>query len=191
VRFAALVAVLITVPAAAHAQLGEIQAGIITGYGTADSYRGGAGVSIAMVPGRIAYAGLRYVYHWGSDSVIPGGSSSDLRISTDSRIIAADLGFQFPIGSAELVLGGSIGATGFHQTQVRMDPGGTTATTAAWEFTAAPSITMYFRLGRILIAPEIQWDLAGDPDFPVHVPHRGPLFYLRLVLPFEVDRIRQ
>jgi len=189
VRTPCLIVLLGMLPAAAHAQLGEIHVGIITGYGTADSYHGGAGVSIAMVPGRLAYAGLRYVYHWGNTTTVPGGSGG--QVATDSRIIAADLGVQFPVGSAELVLGGSIGATGFHQKPVHVPPGGETGTRAAWEFTAAPSVTMYFRLGRILLAPEIQWDLAGDPDFPVHVAHRGPLFYLRLVLPFEVDRIRQ
>ena len=50
---------------------------------------------------------------------------------------------------------------------------------------------MYFRVGRILVAPEIAWSLAGDPDFAKHASHRGPLFYLKLVVRLEIDRIRQ
>ena len=56
----------------------------------------------------------------------------------------------------------------------------------------APSITAYFRVGRFLIAPEFQWGLAGVPTSAnSHVSYRGPLFYMRFVLPFEIDRIRQ
>jgi hypothetical protein len=51
VRFSCVLAALGILPATAHTQLGEIQVGIITGYGTAESYRGGAGASIAMAPG--------------------------------------------------------------------------------------------------------------------------------------------
>jgi hypothetical protein len=47
-------------------------------------------------------------------------------------------------------------------------------------------------VGRILVAPEISWSLAGNPGtFIMLESHRGPLFYLKIVVPFEIDRIRQ
>lgn len=177
-------------PSAALAQLGELHFGVIGGYGIADSYRGGAGLSIAVVPGRIGYAGARYVYHWGSTITIPG-DAADFEILTWSQTLAADLGLQFPFGRVELVIGASLGVVRFQQRLLQLlEPEMPSKTMEAWEFLVAPSLTAYFRAGRFLIAPEFQWGLAGDPDFPVDVSHRGPAFYLRLVLPFEIDRIR-
>lgn len=178
-------------PSAARAQLGELQFGIIGGYGSAESYRGGAGLSIAVVPGRIAYLGARYVYHWGSTTTIPG-NAADFEIRSWSETVSADLGLQFPIGRVELVIGASLGSVRFQQNRLQLlVPETPSETTEAWEFLVAPSVAVYFRAGRLLIAPEFQWGLAGDPDFPVHVSHRGPAFYLRVVVPFEIDRIRQ
>lgn len=173
-------------PVRAAAQLGELHFGVIGGYGVADSYRGGAGVTIAVAPGRVSFLGLRYVYHWGSTS--RSDTVPNLEFRTSSQTIAADLGFQFPIGRIEVVLGTSIGSVRFQQDSLR--PGSPPVPVDAWEFLVAPSLTAYFRVGRFLIAPELQWSLAGDPDLGEHVSHRGPAFYLRLVLPFEIDRIK-
>lgn len=175
-------------PARAAAQLGELHFGVIGGYGVAESYRGGAGLTFAVVPGRVSFLGLRYVYHWGSTTP---PDATGFAAHTTSATIAADLGVQIPIGSIEFVIGTSIGSVRFQQDSLLP---GTRAvppeTTEAWEFLVAPSLTAYFRVGRFLIAPEFQWGLAGDPDLGIHVTHRGPAFYLRLVLPFEIDRIR-
>ena len=176
-------------PAELQAQLGEFHVGAIAGFGTADSYRAGGGVTIAVVPGRISFLGLRYVWQGGSDQTI-AGNAQDFEVRTNSTTIAADLGLQFPVGGAELVIGASLGTVRFHQEFVSASSA-TTEEVVAWEFMAAPSITAYFRVGRFLIGPEFQWGLAGNPDFPVNLSHQGPLFNLRFVLPFEIDRIRQ
>ena len=63
-----------TVTGMAHAQLGELHFGVIAGYGGPESYRSGAGITVAAVPGRLAYLGLRYMYHWGSTTEVAIGS---------------------------------------------------------------------------------------------------------------------
>jgi len=183
-------------PTSAHAQLGEFHLGVIAGYGTPDAYRAGAGVSIAIVPGRLAFLGLRYVYHWGTTVPLPTDPGYNVR--NTSATLAADLGVQLPVGPAELVIGGSLGTVKFQQESIYLAaPGNPPTEMVAWEFLAAPSVAVYFRVGPILIAPEFQWGLAGDPGFDKrdpqgqHVSIRGPLFYMRFVLPFEIDRIRQ
>ena len=181
-RPALLVAALsVAAPIAAQAQMGELHFGVIGGYGVAASYRGGAGVTIAVVPGRIVFLGLRYVHHWGSSF-----DTANVTIHPRSETVAADLGFQFPFGNVEVVIGASLGSTHFEQ-----DVPDSTGKTEGWEFLVAPSLTAYFRLGRFLIAPEFQWGLAGDPDLLGPTPHLGPVIYLRLVLPIEIGRIRQ
>jgi hypothetical protein len=186
VRAAFLVcAAVAATPAGAAAQLGELHFGVIGGYGVAESYRGGAGLTFAVVPGRVSFLGLRYVYHWGSTSP---STNANLEFRTSSQTIAADLGVQIPIGSIELVIGTSLGSVRFQQDSLKA--GAPPVPVDAWEFLVAPSLTAYFRVGRFLLAPEFQWGLAGDPDLDHHVSHLGPVFYLRLVLPFEIDRIR-
>lgn len=180
-------------PATARAQLGELHFGLIAGYGAPESYRSGAGVTVAAVPGRLFYMGLRYVHHWGSTTETSDGSTP-VQYETTSSVITADLGVDIPVGPAELVAGASIGTTRFHQLGQRLGVAGVAGepfTETAWEFTVSPTVTVYFRAGRILVAPELSWSLAGDPDFVMHASHRGPIFYLKLVVPFEVDRIRQ
>lgn len=173
-------------PMRAAAQLGELHFGAIGGYGVAESYRGGAGITFAVVPGRVSFLGLRYVYHWGSTVPKP-----DFEARISSQTVAADIGLQFPIGKVEMVIGTSIGSVRFQQDSIPLVTPATPPTmTYAWEFLVAPTLTAYFHAGRFLLAPEFQWGLAGDPDLGVHVSHRGPVFYLRLILPVEIDRIR-
>jgi len=41
------------------------------------------------------------------------------------------------------------------------------------------------------VIPELQYHLAGDPDLPSQVDHRGLVASLRLVIPLEIGRIRR
>jgi len=175
----------------AVAQLGELQLGVIGGYGEPESHGAGGGFTLAVVPGRVSYLGLRYFYSTGGTTSIPGNvPTQDVR--TRSQLIAADLGLQVPVGSFELVIGSSFGATAFRQEQ---NP----QVVTAWEFTVAPTATLFIRAGRLLLAPEFQWIFAGspgfndssNPEFKVKVAHSGAQLNLRIVLPFEIDRIRQ
>jgi hypothetical protein len=186
----------------AGAQLGELQFGVLAGYAEKESHHAGVGLTFAVVPGRVTYLGLRYVHYAGGtvrrEDVKTG---TDYNVETRARLIAADLGFQFPVGRFELVLGSSLGVTAFRQ-EVRQVMGTTLGSPHvgdAWEFTAAPGATLFIRAGRFLIAPEFQWMFAGSPDieyielgmFTPYVASSGPHLSLRFVVPFEIDRIRQ
>jgi hypothetical protein len=168
-------------------QLGEFHVGAVAGYGTGNAWQGGAGLIVAVVPGRLAYLGLRWVRHAGAPQRTAGEDASR-EATTRAQVLAADLGFQFPAGGVEVVPGVSLGAARLSQ---RIAGGvASPETHGSWEFHAAPSLAVYVPVHRILLAPEVQFALTGDPDFRPRAGVRGPVFYLRVVIPFEIDRIR-
>jgi hypothetical protein len=60
----------------------------------------------------------------------------------------------------------------------------------AFEFFGAPGVSVHARVAGLRIIPEIQYGLAGAPDLAWPVSRRGLLASLRVVVAFEVDRIR-
>jgi hypothetical protein len=56
---------------------------------------------------------------------------------------------------------------------------------------AAPGVSVEFPVGPVSLLPELQYSFAGSPStLPRRVQHRGLLASLRLVITFEVGRIR-
>jgi hypothetical protein len=179
-------------PALLPAQLGEVHLGAIASYGTAGSFGAGAGLIGGISAGRLVYVGARWVYFAGSsDQQIDGNGSYDVR--TQAQIFAADVGLQYPLGAVELVAGLTIGATRFgQQTEPAIGRTAASSTAAvATEFLIAPNVSAQLRVGRLLLIPELMYSLTGSPDLRWPAAHRGALLGIRVVVPLEVDRIRQ
>ena len=101
-------------PAPAAAQLGEIRIGAIGSYVAADAYRAGAGITLGYAPARIAYMGVRWIYHFGSTTQRTDDTGT-YDVTDRAQIFGADLGMEFPLGDMELVVGGTLGAVRFSQ----------------------------------------------------------------------------
>jgi len=178
-------------PSDLAAQLGEAQFGAIASYGTGSAWHGGAGLIAGVGAGRLIYVGARWVYYFGSSAVQTdpaGGGSFEVR--DRAQIFAADVGLQYPVGAAEVVAGVTIGAVRFSQ-QSEPTGGGTPQSAARVEFLFAPNFSAQLRVSRFLLIPEFVYSFAGSPDLRWPVDHQGPIFSLRVVLPFEVQRIRR
>jgi hypothetical protein len=171
-------------PAPLHAQLGEVHLGVLGSVGTGASWGPGVGALVGVAPGRLTYMGLRVQAH--------RGPTDDAGVRTRMTVFAADLGFMIPIGPVELMPGISLGALRFsQQVDDPLTEGGFGPPAIATEFYPAPTLAVLIRVKGIHLIPEIQADLAGDPsNLPAPVSHRGVMFGLRVVIPFEVDRIR-
>jgi hypothetical protein len=157
------------------AQLGEVHVGLVASYGTGEAYAPGAGVVVGVAAGRLAYVGLRWVYHRGTTTA---------GVTNRAQVYAVDLGVLIPVGALEVVPGLSLGAVRFAQRA----PG---IADHATEFLAAPGVSVEVPAGRVAVIPELQYHLAGDPDLPLQVDHRGLVASLRLVIPLEIGRIRR
>jgi len=171
------------VAAPAQAQLGELQVGVIAGYGTGEAYGPGAGLVLGVAPGRLAYVGLRWTYHAGTTG-LRGPVPSEVR--TRGQVFAMDLGVQIPVGGLEVVPSVSVGLNQFTQRAVQPSASGHSR-----EFLVAPGVAVEMYAGRIALIPEIQYYLAGSPNLPWRVDHRGLVVSARLVFLAEIRRIRR
>ncbi|MGH7613518.1 MAG: hypothetical protein ACREMW_05665 [Gemmatimonadales bacterium] len=182
-------AVLAIVASAASAQKGEIQVGGVGSYGTSDAAGAGAGMVLGVAAGRIAYVGLRWTYFAGTTE--PRGPAPPAEVTTRSHVFALDLGVQIPVGRLEVVPGMSVGFVRFAQ-RVRAPAGGGSTVEHETEFLAVPGVAVAVQAGSMSLIPELRYSLAGSPSsLPWRVSHRGLLLSLRLVITFEVGRIRQ
>ncbi len=177
----------------APSQIGEIQTGGVGSYSTGDPFGAGAGLVLGVAAGRIAYVGLRWTYFAGTTTQ-RGPASSPSEVTTRSQQVALDLGVQVPVGRLEVVPGMSVGFVRFAQRVRAPAPGGgiTVVSEHETEFLAAPGVAVVVPAGPVALIPELRYTLAGSPSsLPWRVPHRGLLLSLRLVITFEVGRIRQ
>ena len=187
-RNAPLVAALTCLPSAAYPQLGEVQLGSVVSYGLAAPYGIGAGLVLGVAAGRLAYVGLRWNYQaGGTEPATTPPTSVDVRNRV--QLFGADLGLLFPVGALEVVPGATLGVARFAQ-RVGAPPAGVTVSEHAIEFFAAPGLSVQARVAGLRVIPEIQYYLAGKPELPWPVSHRGLVTSVRVVIPFEVDRIR-
>lgn len=184
-------------PAPLAAQLGEVHLGLLGSVGTGSAWGPGVGALIGVAPGRLTYLGLRAQAHRGPTEEVDG-----VDVRTRMTVFAADLGFMIPVGPVELIPGISLGVLRFsQQVDDPMVEGGFGPPAIATEFYPAPTLAVLIRVKGIHLIPELQVDLAGDPSTKdpgdprskglwEPVSHRGVMVGLRVVIPFEVDRIR-
>ena len=185
-----LLLVALLTPSGLHAQLGEVHVGLLGSVGLGQAWGPGFGGIVGVAPGRLTYTGLRAQAHFGPTEGLQGIEGT-VSARTRLQVFAADLGFMIPAGLVEVMPGISLGVLRFsQQVDDPMAEGGLGDPVIATEFYPAPTLAVLIRVKGIHLIPEIQADLAGDPDLPVPVKHRGVLFGLRVVVPFEVDRIR-
>ena len=191
IRWHAAVALgLSLLPAYLTAQLGEVHVGMLAGYGTAGAYGPGAGLIVGVAAGRLAYVGVRWTYFFG-DTWTQSDTSGTFTVEDRAQVFAADLGLQYPAGPTEIVAGVTIGAIRFAQHATPLPPGtGAGGTQVKAEFLAAPNVSVQLRALGLLVIPEVMYTFAGAPDFTWPVQRRGPVFSVRVVVPFEVQRIR-
>ena len=182
---APLLVLLVCLPNTAYPQLGEVHLGPVVSYGGAAPYGLGAGLALGVAAGRLAYVGLRWTYQTGrTQPAAPPSTTVDVRSRV--QLFTADLGLQVPVGGLEIVPGGTLGVAWFAQRA-----GGPTAgSQRATELVGGPSLSVQVHMAGLVVIPEAQYQWAGDPDLPSPVAHSGPVASLRVVIPFEVDRIR-
>jgi hypothetical protein len=187
-----LVGSLTIVASPAPAQLGELQVGGVGTYGTGEPYGAGAGLVLGVNAGRLAYIGLRWIYQTGTTELL-GPASPPTEVTNRIQVFALDLAVHIPVGRIEVVPGLSVGVARFAQRARAPAPGGGSAVIDAHkvEFMAAPGVSVEFPVGPVSLLPELQYSFAGSPStLPRRVQHRGLLASLRLVITFEVGRIR-
>ncbi len=178
-------------PANLAAQLGEAQFGAIASYGTSSAWHGGAGLIAGVGAGRLIYIGARWVYYFGS-SAVQTDTGGTFQVRDRAQTFAADVGLQYPAGPVEVVAGVTIGAVRFTQQAEPVSAGtGTPQSSAGLEFLLAPNLSVQLRVSRFLLIPEFVYSFAGAPDLRWPVDQQGPLLSLRVVMPFEVQRIRR
>ena len=178
-------------PAGLAAQLGEAQFGAIVSYGSSSAYHGGAGLIAGVGAGRLIYVGARWVYYAGS-STAQTDTGGTFQVRDRAQTFAADVGLQYPVGPAEVVAGVTIGAVRFAQRAEPVSPGtGAPQSSTRVEFLMAPNLSVQLRVSRFLVIPEFVYSFAGSPDQRWPVDHHGPMLSLRVVMPFEVQRIRR
>ena len=155
-------------------QIGELHLGVVASYGTPGTYGPGAGLVLGIAPGRLVYVGVRWSYQVGATT---------LQVRNRVQSFAADLGVQIPAGSLEVVPSLSLGALRYAQRAAGI-------TTISTEFLAAPGLSVEIPVARVALIPELQLYLAGSPNLPQRVTHRGLLASVRLVVPIEVSRFK-
>lgn len=181
----------VLLPATLVAQVGEAQFGGIASYGTGSAWHGGAGLIAGVGAGRLIYVGARWIYYFGS-SAVQTDTGGTFEVRDRAQIFAADVGLQYPVGPAELVAGVTIGAVRFGQRAEPVSPGtGAPQSASGVEFLLAPNLSAQLRVSRFLLIPEFVYSFAGSPDLRWAVDTKGPLLSLRVVMPFEVQRIRR
>ncbi|HEX9166911.1 MAG TPA: hypothetical protein VF862_13440 [Gemmatimonadales bacterium] len=177
-------------PAQLQAQLGEVHVGLLGSVGTGAAWGPGFGAIVGVAPGRLTYMGLRLQAHRGPTEELQGIEGL-VGVRTRMTVFAADIGIMLPVGPVEVMPGIALGVLRFsQQVDDPMVDGGFGTPFIATELYPAPTLAVLIRVKGIHLIPEIQADLAGSPDLPAPVTHRGLMFGLRVVVPFEVDRIR-
>ena len=171
--------VLWIVAAPAAAQHGELQLGGVVSYGTSSSFHQGAGAIAGIALGRLAYVGMRWVYQTG-DTYRDDATATN--VSNRTQLFMMDLGLMLPMRGVEIVPAVSLGAMKFTQ----RDP----VVAHASEFVIAPGLSVHAHVGGVVAIPEIQYLAAGHPDLRWPTDHRSMVAALRVVIPFEVRRIR-
>jgi hypothetical protein len=133
--------------------------------------------------GRIVYFGARWIGHEGGTTTVAEAGPSG-RITTRAQLYEADFGLLLPVGRFEVVPGFSLGAVRFRQPA--------SAAGHRWEFVGAPTLAVHAYVAGLVLIPELQYFMTGDPEGPDfwHVPHAGWLPSVRLVIPIEIGRIR-
>ena len=171
----------------ARAQLGEVQLGGVVNYGIPDALGPGAGVVAGVAAGRIGYIGVHWSYQRGSTQSRTVQVES-VEITNRVQMLALDLGILIPVHGLELVPGASVGVMRFTQ----HDNGSASRSTneRATEFFVAPGCALHVHAAGLVLIPEMQVYLAGQPDLPFSASARGLVSSLRIVIPFEVGRIR-
>ncbi len=155
-------------------QIGELHLGVVTSYGTPDTYGPGAGLVVGVAPGRLVYVGVRWSYQVGA---------TKLQVRNRVQAFAVDLGVQIPVGALEVVPSMSLGVLRFAQRAAG-------ASRHSTEFLAAPGLSVEIPVARVALIPEVQLYLAGSPALLQPVTHRGVLASMRLVVPIEVSRFK-
>lgn len=181
-----LVAALAAPPAAARAQIGELQIGVVGSYGTAASARGGAGLVVGVATGRLAYVGVRWTSFAGTSTTDTAGTA----VRNRTQLYAVEVGAQFPSGPVEIIVGASGGFVRYAQ-RARTAAGPGSGTFTATEFLLAPSLSVEIYVAGVGLIPGVQYCLSGNPDLPWPVHHRGAIGSVRLVVPIELRRIRR
>ena len=187
-RAGVLVAALQLVAASATAQLAEVQLGATASYGTGMAAQPGAGVVAGGAWGRLTYTGLRWTYH-ATATTTQGPAASPTEVRNSFQVFALDLGVLIPVDELEVVPELSIGVARFAQ-HSRPVAGGTESADYGTELLAAPGVAVEVHALRLVFVPEVQYYFVGKPDLPWLVQHHGLVGSLRLVIPFEVRRIR-
>lgn len=187
-RCAVLVAAVLGLPSAARAQLGEVQLGGHLDYGVEDAYGPGIGIVVGVAAGRITYIGLRWTYYTGSETRVAAPTTLD--VTNRVQFFTVDLGVLVPVGAFEIVPGVSVGVARFAQRE-RQTGGPAGPSVIRTEFLVAPGLSMQAHVAGLVLIPEVQYGLAGDPEMPRPVTHRGLTTSLRVVVPFEVGRVRR
>ncbi len=160
------------------AQMSELQLGAIVSYGAPRSFRQGVGAVAGIALGRVAYFGARWVYQAGSQER-PTGQGE---VTTRTQLLTADGGVMLPFAGVEVVPGISVGAVRYAQSSADQAP--------TWEVAFAPGLSLHAHVAGIVAIPEIQYLRSSVPRLDRPVPYRGTVAALRLVIPFEVRRIR-
>ncbi len=188
-RSGAFSAAMACIPSAASAQLGEVHLGVLVNYGLPNAFGPGAGLAVGVAAGRFTYLGLRWTYQTG-ETVAALAPTPPVDVTNRVQIFAVDLGVLFPVGKFEIVPGASLGWARFAQRVGPPAGGQSVVREHSTAFFGAPSVSLQARVAGLLVIPELQYYLAGDPELPQPVSHRGLVASLRIVVPFEVGRIR-
>ena len=180
-----LIVLLAGLPSSAHAQLGEVHLGPVVSYGGAAPYGVGAGLALGVAAGRLAYVGLRWTYQTGTTQRVTTLPTT-VEIRSRVQLFTADLGIQIPVGAFEVTPGGALGVAWFAQRVGGPQAGSEHAT----ELVGGPSLSVQVHAVGLVLIPELQYQWAGNPELPWPVTRHGPVASVRVVVPFEVDRIR-
>ena len=174
----------------AAAQLWEVHLGGVASYASRGEFGPGAGAVLGIAPGRFAYAGLRYVVYAGA-TTMSGAPPSQTDVRNRTQTFSVDLGLMFPAGRADIMPGIGFGAVHFDQATRPSGSGSAWQSSAATEFMATPGIAAEFHLGKVALIPDLQYRLAHVPALPYSVQPNGLIASVRVVLAFEINRIRQ
>jgi hypothetical protein len=189
-RVGIMAAALLGVASPATAQLWEVHLGAVGTYGTADAHGAGIGPVIGVMPGRLAYAGLRWTYFAGTTAT-DSSTAPATDIRNHAQTLSLDLGLVIPKGPIEVIPGVGIGLTRFAQDTRASGSGAAWETFTTTELLVTPGIAVQIPLGRVSVIPEIQYGLCPHPRLPFPMDHQGLLLSVRTVITFETDRIRQ
>jgi hypothetical protein len=190
-RAGLLVVALLAAARPAVAQLWEVHLGAVASYGTREQFGPGVGAVLGVAPGRFAYAALRYVTYAGSTRQA-GAAPTQTDVRDGTQTFTVDLALMFPAGHVDIMPGIAFGAAKFTQSTRPSGSGSAWQSSTATEFMAAPGIAAEFHVARqVALIPELQYRLAHVPALPYSIQPNGVIASVRVVLAFEISRIRQ